>query len=273
MIARRIRVLLLAAVLTAAGIATATDLPPLDALVGRISMALGGPNGGLKTLNAAPALELVFRRTVRASHSATEITADHRYVEIGDKQRIDVRVVDGKGKDSASVVDETAWLIVDDEAHDAEPSSVRAQLGEFDPRRLWSVPLALAAEGRSILQAASLEVTGREKDDSGGELLVMVGKNEDGEQTSRLVVDAKTYRPTNVQFVSSSGDVEYRYSDYRQVADGLVVPFTREFFRNGKRVSRTEVVSLKLKAPQDEPSLFDRSVTKLGAVSSPKGNK
>ena len=153
-----------------------------------------------------------------------------------------------------------------------ERSAIEAQMGEFDPRRLWSVPFALAAEGRQILQAASLEVTGQETDDAGRELLVMVGRDEEGSETSRLEVDAKSYRPIRVQFVSSSGQVEYRYSDWRDVKDGLVVPFSREFFRNGSRVSRTDVTHFKLAEPKDRTRLFDRAVTTLEPVPAPKGD-
>jgi hypothetical protein len=255
------------------GAGASTDAPPLDALVGRISMSLGGPNGGAKKLDAAPAIELVFRRTVRDSHSSDEIIADHRYVELGERRRLDVRVIEGEGKDSAAVVDGDSWLIVDGAAHPVEREAAIAQMKEFDPRRLWSVPFALAAEGRQILQAASLEVVGRAEGADGRELLVMVGRDENGTETSRVEVMAKSYRPTNVQFNSSSGRVEYRYGDYREIADGLVVPFEREFLRNGTRVSLTRVVSLSLKPPADLATLFDRSATELGPVPAPKGAK
>lgn len=263
----------LASIVTLTGADLVTDAPPLDALVGRISMSVGGPTGGMKKLDAAPAIELIFRRTVRDSHSSDEITADHRYVEIGDRFRADVRVVEGEGKDSATIVDAGGWLIVEGAAHDVEVEAAEAQLREFDPRRLWSVPFALAGEGRQILQAASLEVEGRAEGEGGREVLVMVGRDGEGLETSRLEVDAKTYRPTNVQFRSSSGEVEYRYGDYREIADGLVVPFDRQFLRNGKQVSRTRVVSLKLKVPQDQAQLFDRAVTKLPPVPAPRGPK
>ena len=253
------------------GLAVA-ETPPLDALVGRISMSLGGPTGGLAALDGFEAVELVFRRTVKDSHSRKKITADHRYVELGDQRRIDVRIIDGEGKDSAAVLSDTSWLIVEGGVHEVERSAIEAQMGEFDPRRLWSVPFALAAEGRQILQAASLEVTGQETDDAGREILVMVGRDEEGSETSRLEVDAKSYRPIRVQFVSSSGQVEYRYSDWRDVKDGLVVPFSREFLRNGSRVSRTDVTQFKLVEPKDRTRLFDREVTTLEPVPAPKGD-
>jgi len=265
------RLAAVALVLAATPLAVSASAPTLDALVGRISMSLGGPNGGAKIVDGAPAIELVFRRTLKDSHSRDEITADHRYVESGERRRLDVRVIEGDGKDSAAVIGDGSWLIVDGAVHEVEPSAVSAQLGEFDPRRLWSVPFALASEGREILQAASLEVEGRHETDAGFAYLLLVGRNEEGEETSRVEVDAETYHPTKVQFLSSSGQVEYRYGDYRRVADGLLVPFVREFHRNGTRISRTEVTRFKLVAPKDEAKLFDRAVTKLAPLPAPKG--
>lgn len=241
--------------------ARAADVPPLDALVGRISMSLGGAEGGARVLEQAPAFELVFRRTIKDSHSNDELTADHRYVwlESGTRRRLDIRVVEGEGKDSASViVGEDAWLLVDDAAHHVDKEAARAQLTEFDPMRLYSVPFALGAEGRQILGAASLSAA--EKD---GDRFVLIGRDENDEETSRLEVDARSYHPRMVQFQSSSGLVEYRYSDYREVADGLLIPFHREFWRNGTRISTTDLSRFRLASPKDLSTLFDRAVVKL----------
>ncbi len=242
----------------------AGDVPPLDALVSRISMSLGGAQGGAAVLAKATAFDMVFRRTFKDSHSRDEVTADHRYLSLdrGVRQRLDIRVVDGEGKDSAAVVTaEGSWLIVDAAVHDVDAETVRAQLTEFDPLRLYSVPFALGSEGRQILGAASLSAA--EKD---GDRFILIGRDEEGTETSRLEVDARSYRPLVVQFQSSSGHVEYRYGDYQEIADGLVVPFEREFWRNGTRISRTEVSRFRLKAPADAPNLFDHAQSALGVL-------
>ncbi len=252
------------ALVSVPGLTRAADPPPLDALVGRISMSLGGTEGGAVVLQKAAAFDLVFRRTIKDSHSRDEVTADHRYLWLdrGKRRRLDIRMVDGDGKDSASVITpKEAWLLVDGGVHDVDVEAATAQLTEFDPLRLFSVPFALGAEGRQILGAASLSAA--EKD---GDRFVLVGRDEEGAETSRLEVDARTYRPVMVQFHSSSGDVEYRYGDYREIVDGLLVPFEREFWRNGTRISRTEVSRFRLKAPQDAPGLFDRAGSQLAAL-------
>ena len=249
---------------TAPSPARAADVPPLDALVGRISMSLGGADGGAVVLQKAAAFDLVFRRTFKDSHSRDEVTADHRYLWLdrGKRRRLDIRMVDGDGKDSASVITpEEAWLLVDGGVHAVDVEAATAQLTEFDPLRLYSVPFALGAEGRQILGAASLSAA--EKD---GDRFVLIGRDEEGAETSRLEVDARTYRPVVVQFHSSSGEVEYRYGDYREVVDGLLVPFEREFWRNGPRISRTEVSRFRLKAPQDISNLFDRAASELSGL-------
>ena len=262
--------ILLLALTLLAGPAFAADVPPLDALVGRISMSLGGADGGAAVLSKATAFDLQFRRTIKDSHSRDEVSASHRYLwlDSGSRRRLDIRIEEGEGKDSASVLTaDDAWLLVDGAAHPVDREAARAQLTEFDPLRLFSVPFALGAEGRQILGAASLSAA--EKD---GDRFVLIGRNEEGEETSRLEVDARTYRPVMVQFQSSSGLVEYRYGKYQEVADGLLVPFEREFWRNGTRISRTEIARFVLQAPQGLDPLFDRTVVALGPLPPRKGH-
>lgn len=265
---RSLAPLLVLAFLLTPTLLTAGDVPPLDALVGRISMSLGGTEGGAVVLEKQSAWDLAFRRTIKDSHSNDEVAADHRYVWLdhGARRRLDIRIVDGEGKDSASVITaDGAWLVVDSAVHDVEREAALAQLTEFDPLRLYSVPFALGAEGRQILNAASLSAA--EKD---GDRFVLIGRDEDGNETSRLEVNARTYRPLMVQFQSSSGLVEYRYGAYKEVADGLLIPFEREFWRNGTRISRTEVSRFKLASPKDAAQLFERSNAKLAPL--PSGN-
>jgi len=237
--------------------------PEMGVLIERISQALGGADGGRLALEREDQLEFVFRRTIRNSITRKELTADHRFVAAGEgRQRLDIRMQDGKGKDSAVVVDgAAAWVIADGEAHDIDAASASSRLLEFAPARLFSVPLSLATDGRQILGDAALEVAGR-IDDSGQSRFVLVGKDAEGNETARLEVDARNYLPLEVAFQSRSGEVVYRYGDYREVSDGLVVPFEREFLRNGIRVSRTEVSRLGFRAG-DDPDRFDRSVLTL----------
>ncbi len=157
------------------------------------------------------------------------------------------------------VAGESAWLIVDGESHDLDVAAAEGRMGEFTPARLFSVPLALASEGRQILGDAALEVAAR-VDDGGKARFILVGG--EGDDSVRLEVDARTYLPLEVAFKSPSGDVAYRYGRYKEVSKGLVVPFEREFHRNGILVSKTSVTRFKLGGPKAD-SLFDRSVLTL----------
>lgn len=240
--------------------------PEMSVLIQRISQALGGSDGGRTVLDRQKQFDFVFRRTIRDSITRKELTADHRYTVVAEgRQRLDIRMKEGEGKDSAVVLDgDAAWVIADGEAHDIEVATAASRLREFAPERLFSVPLSLATDGRQILGDAALTVAGR-VDDSGTSRFVLVGKDSEGNETARLEVDARNYLPLEVAFQSRSGEVVYRYGDYREVADGLVVPFEREFLRNGIRVSRTEVTRLGFRAG-DDPDRFDRSILKLKAL-------
>lgn len=239
--------------------------PEIGVLIERISRALGGPDGGRAVLEAEAELEFVFRRTVRDAITTKELTADHRYVVARGGRRLDIRMVKGDGTDSAVVVEgEEAWVISGGALHEADASLVLPRLEEFSPSRIFSVPLALATEGRQILGDAELAVVGR-VDDHGKSRFILVGQDEAGVETARLEVDARTYRPIEVAFRSPSGEVVYRYDDYREIAPGLVVPFSREFLRNGNRVSRTDISRLGFRAPAD-PARFDRGVLALAPL-------
>lgn len=242
--------------------------PEIGVLIERISMALGGGRGGARTLDNAPELHFVFDRTVRDSTTRKEWTATHSYVVAsgGKQRRLDLRVAGDKGVDSAAVVDgDDAWLIVDGELHELEPAAADARMREFTPARLFSVPLALAAEGRQILGDAALEVAAR-VDEGGKARFILVGG--EGDDSVRLEVDARTYLPLEVAFKSPSGDVAYRYGRYKEVSKGLVIPFEREFHRGGILISRTSVTRFKLQAPKTD-ALFDRSRLSLPALDRP----
>ena len=249
------------------GAARSADLPPLDALTERISMALGGPHRGANALASADEFEFVYRRTLHEVLSDDELTADHRYVTeaAGTRVRLDIRVVRGKGEDSATLLHGgEAHLLTEGKAHSVNVDAVRSRLAEFGPDHLFSVPLALASDGRRLLGDTDLVVQEKVVD-AGGSRIVLVANDDEGAETARIEVDARTYRPVAVSFRSPAGLVAYRYGDYREVAPGLIVPFEREFSRNGRTVSVTKVLRFRLKAPSD-PSRFDSSVTALGPI-------
>jgi hypothetical protein len=233
--------LLLGATLWPADARAEPDLPKMKVVVERLSQSLGGPKGGLRLLEKSAELDFIFHRSVRDSLSRETVEADHRLVrkQGGVRLRLDVRVGGDDGIDSASVIDgEQAWVIAEGERHEADAGALRSRLSEFAPERLFSVPLTLALEGRELLAGADLQIS-RERDKAGDRLILRGGEGDSS--GVRIVLDGTTYRPIEVAFRSLSGDVVYRYEDYREVAPGLILPFVREFHRNGIRVSRTTV--------------------------------
>ncbi len=240
------------------------DTPKLGVVAQRVSQALGGQRGGMAQLERAGELDFVFVREVRDSWSRKPIVASHRLLRMrgGAQLRLDVRVSGDEGVDSASVIDDSAaWVLAEDEKHDADPAALRSRLAEFSPERLFAVPLSLADGARDLLFEVSLRVT-RQSPENGGQL-VLVGEGDDAGDT-RIVLDAN-YRPVEVAFRSLSGPVIYRYDDYREVAPGLIIPFIREFHRNGKRVERTTVRRFWLHA-RTSGDLFNPEKVKLGPL-------
>lgn len=262
--------LAVAAVLSASPVAAAPDGPELNALIERISLALGGQDGGEAVLEKAKNYSFTFRRSITDAPSGRQVTADHRYLfhQGGKRVRLDIRIRSGKGKDSATVVvGEDAWLLVAGERHALDPETASGRLGEFTPQWLFSVPLALATDGRQLLGGASLSLAGRVRE-KGADRFILVGTGADGEETARLEIDARSYRPVEIAFRSSGGNVVYRYGDYREVEPGLVLPFRREFLRNGIEVSSTEVFQLSLSKVGDS-GLFAPEALELPELRAP----
>ena len=242
--------------------------PEVDVLIERVSLALGGERGGSRVLEKAAVIDIVYRRSVKESSSGRKVTALHRFLSEakGARIRLDIRIESGKGKDSATIITKNgAFLLVDDEVHEVAAGAVESRLVEFSPTRLFSVPLALAADGPQMLGDAALTLAGRVSE--GGESrFILVGSGSDGQETARLEIDARSYRPFEVAFRSAGGDIVYRYADYREVKPGLVLPFRREFIRNGILLSMTEVLRFEIDGPIDAAA-FDTSRTDLGALS------
>ena len=243
-------------------------LPTVEAVVEGLSKSLGGKRGGLEVLERSDGLDFVFDRTVRDSLSRTTMEASHRLVRTdgGSRLRLDVRVSGDDGVDSAAiVVGQEAWVVAEGERHEADADALKSRLVEFAPERLFSVPLTLAADGATILGDAVLTL--RLEKVEGKDRLLLLGEGKDG-STTRILLERSTYRPVEVAFRSLSGDLVYRYDDYREVTPGLVIPFVREFYRNEIRVSRTSVRRFGLKVPNPDP-LFSPEARDLPKL--PKG--
>jgi hypothetical protein len=115
-----------------------------------------------------------------------------------------------------------------------------------------------------MLGDAALTLAGR-VNDAGSARFILVGTGSDGKETARLEVDARSYRPAEVAFRSAGGDIVYRYADYREVSPGLIIPYRREFLRNGILLSSTEVLRFEINGKVDD-SFFDPSQTSLPAL-------
>ncbi len=241
--------------------------PRVGVLIERVSLALGGDGGGVRVLEKARVIDVTYRRSIKESAEGKSLVAVHRYLRVkkGKRSRLDIRIRSGIGKDSATIVTGgKAWLMVDNESHEVNRAAVATRLDEFSPQRLFSVPLALAADGPEMLKGAALTLAGR-VNEGGSSRFILVGTGSDGTETARMEVDARSYRPAEVAFRSASGDIVYRYSDYREVSPGLIIPYRREFLRNGILLSTTEVLRFKINGRVNDAA-FDTSSKKLGAL-------
>lgn len=263
----RVTALLFVATLLSGGGLYAAPEPSVEETIESISAALGGEAAGGEVLASAPGLDFVFERTVRVSHSNEELKVLHRYQRAREtgRRRLDIRMLDGDGTDSATVItDSAAWLVVDGERIDVDAAAAGTRLKEFSPELLFSVPLALAADGHKLLGGANLVIS-EGQDAEGAPAWLLVSREDDGAERARLVVGREDFLPRSVAFRSPAGNVEFLYADYRQLAPGLRLPFRREFRRNGVRISATRVLRFVLE-PVASVQDFDPGVLELPTV-------
>jgi len=74
-----------------------------------------------------------------------------------------------------------------------------------------------------------------------GKGIVVRSSSEVDQERVRMVLEARTHLPLEAAFASVAGEITYVFGDYRQVSEGLTVPFQRRFSRNGIQLSALTV--------------------------------
>ncbi len=234
----------------------ADDGPPsAGGLIETAQAALGGPRGGHPVLAALPGYRLSYKMEMRDHWAGQSFTAKHVYERGLDASvRLEVKVVSGEGKDSVAFVGaDEAWIDADGERADFTPDEVMVRVDDFAPETLFQVPLDLADRGIESLPAQvrdRLQIQPPEGEDAAPHP-VLVALDDAGEEQLRLVLHEGTGRPLEASFASVAGRITYRFDDYRLVADGLVVPFSRTFLRNDVQLSQLTVTNFEVLGEQE----------------------
>ncbi len=230
--------------------------PPPAELIAAASAALGGPQGGGQALVGLPGYRLTYDMDVTDHWSGQSFKAKHEYVRGLDASlKLEVKVVSGDGKDSVAYLGgEEAWVEADGERTDFTAEEVRTRIDDFAAETLFQVPLDLAVRGIEALpepvrdRLISEVTTGEE-----GKRHVVRAEDTDGQEAVRLVLDPESHLPLEASFTSQAGRITYRFGDYKSVAEGLVLPHARTFFRNDVQLSELTLRKFEVLGKAEKP--------------------
>jgi hypothetical protein len=232
----------------------AAALPPVDDVTARREQAAallaaavdahGGADGGLPRVQAADNVLFRYRRLVPGGPTVLQT-----YAERGADRYLDVVIESGEGTASRSgVVGGKAWLsqagagaVTEDLAQTTE------QLDRFSPEKVLSFPLGFARSAADRREFQSLEADGTTTVDGlACDVLRFPG---DGAVPPMAMAIATTdHRVRRITFASDAGNVTHEFSDWREAAPGVVVPFHVRTWRDATLIDEIVIVDLDLRA-------------------------
>lgn len=222
----------------------------LDAAV----RAHGGRGAGLERLAEATGVRFVFDRTVPADGG--QLVAHNAYVRQGTSARLDVDITSGDGQSSVTVVrpDGKAWVVVGGARTDREAARVREVLERFSPEAVLAVPLGLSDDVETAEVWRNLRLVGTQVEDGGNRQILEPTTAANGGLVS-AAFDPIEHTLRRVTWSADSGQLTFRYDDYRRLDRHLIVPFHARVERDGALVEDVRVLEFTLDPPAD-PSIF-----------------
>jgi hypothetical protein len=204
--------------------------------------AHGGRDGGLAILELAPTIVFDYERKLAREDGKT--VAEHHYVRQGDAVRLDVDVTAGEGVDSSTILapDRRAWVSTDETSISRDPERTAEVLARFSPEGLLAVPLGIPHDmetaGPWRLLAPTAAIHGKR---------VVARASAPGERglvSAEFGVEDHLLR--RLDWMLDTGPITYVFDDYREVVDGLVVPFHYEVRRGDDPVESMTVHELEI---------------------------
>lgn len=230
-------------------------LPEADTLLQAAVKAHGGSDGAGNRLRAADTLRFSYDRMVPVSGGT--LVAHNEFLRRGDALRLVIEIREGEGVNSTTTLTEEkkGFVAVEGQVTERDGGRTLEMLERFSPEAVLSIPLGLPEDVATAAAWRDLQ-TVRQEDASGRQLWVVRGEpREDGLGLREAAFDAEQQRLAWVVWVAESGEVTFRYTDYRTLGEDLVVPFKTRIERDGALVEEISVASLELD-PELEARLF-----------------
>jgi hypothetical protein len=206
--------------------------------------AHGGPEGGRAVLDASPALQFAYRRSLPVSGG--ELVAHHDFVRQGDGMAVRIRVIKGEGVSSRILLASSgrAWVETSEGPVARDPARTREVLARFSPSDLLAIPLGFAADLAGASAWRGLVAGGVTAD--GAVLRHPAGVDDAPDGLVEAVFHPTDHHLVRVQWREDEAITTLMYGGYSVVAPGLVLPFRVQVHVDGRLVESLEIESLTL---------------------------
>ncbi len=197
---------------------------------GRVADILRGP------------LLLSYSREILTPHSL--LISHLLYTWPPERARLELRVMEGTGKDSISLLSETGgWLLVDGQRVEVNRRELQAKTTGYSLQSLLKVHLEFPDQVSTNFGADKVSYEGRQLDESNKMLhLIALTSSESRPHIVKIGIDAETFCLRKIFYRGAAGLSAFSYGDFRIAVPSLSLPYRIELTRSG---TREEVVKIK----------------------------
>ena len=206
-----------------------------------LAAAVRSHGGGMDTpaaLASLPCVHFRFERILKYDDDMLRVW--HDYWRDGEQERLEIRILEGQGKDSVAVVKagEGAWVQVDGETREADEGLLGEALRVFPPERVLERALSLG-----MLDADSEAILVGSQEEGGMLLDIILVPGANGSPSIYLGIDDADHRIRQVRIDDEAGELLWVFGDYHELKNHLVVPYTVDLWLDGQQ---REVLSVKI---------------------------
>lgn len=222
-----------------------------DTLLMRAVDAHGGA-GAAGRVRDARSLRFRYTRTIVSGDRRME--AEHLWLRSGDDRRLDIKVEEGAGSSSTTVVRGAgeAWVLANGQVTVRPVDRSGEMVDRFGPSQILAFPLGLGADIETAGAWRGLHVTEAE-----GKGVVHLRPKDGTTGLTEVGLYEDTALVAYVVLVQGGGVVRIEFEDYKSFGDGVVVPKRTRVIRDGSLREELVVSDLDL-SPSLPSTTFDR---------------
>lgn len=214
-----------------------------EALLMAAIEAHGGADGGRATVAKAQQVRFRYQRTL--TRDGVTISAEHLWVRSGTDRRLDVRILEGAGSGSTTVVRGAAeaWVQTANQLTDRPPEKAKEVVERFGPLEMMAYPLGFAADIETAGAWRGLQLA-----ESSPNGVVVLRPAVPGKGLTEVGLHAPGNQVAYVEMTQPDGVYRFEYDDYRAIAPGVVLPFTTRMLHDGRATEELKVLDCDLGA-------------------------